>query len=228
MMQPMRKVVGMIPARYGSTRFPGKPLVNICGKSLIQHAYERAACVLDEVIVLTDDERIFDHVAEFGKVMMSSSECPTGTDRCAEAAEKIDCDVIVNLQGDWPCLERHVIKAVVDVLGDGVMGSAAVKLDDLQSSSMVKCTIDQEGYALYFSRAPLAAAYGHLGIYSYTKEFLREYARLPMTPAQKAESLEQLKVLEHGYRIRMAVVDSALLSVDVPEDVRRVECAISS
>lgn len=239
----MSRCVGMIPARYGSKRFPGKPLAKIQGKSLIQRAYENATSCshLDEVIVVTDDQRIFEHVESFGgRAMMSSPHHATGSDRLAEAAEKIDASIVVNLQGDWPCLESHVIGAVIEILGEnGVMGSAVTPLKDpalIQSSSVVKATMDREGKALYFSRSPIPfgmpkVVFGHLGIYSYTREFLLTFAKLPPTPLQLAESLEQLKALEHGYPIHLAVVESAPVSVDRPEDIKRVEeilCSISS
>ena len=236
--------VGLIPARYGSTRFPGKPLAPIAGKSLIQRTYENASkSSLERVIVATDDQRIYDHVIEFGgEVIMTSPECPTGTDRLAEAVrsdpELRAADVIVNIQGDWPCIPPTTIDAVAGVLEEGdVMGSAVMPLrhpEQLFDPAMVKCTLGADGRALYFSRSPIpyprddalpptTRYYGHLGIYSYRPHFLLQYTQLPMTPLQQLESLEQLKVLEHGYAIRLCVVEETGPSVDRPEDIEKVE-----
>jgi 3-deoxy-manno-octulosonate cytidylyltransferase (CMP-KDO synthetase) len=238
--------VGLIPARYESSRFPGKPLAPIAGISLIQRTFENASqSGLERVIVATDDQRIYDHVVAFGgDAIMTSSECQTGTDRLAEAVaadeELQRADVIVNIQGDWPCISPESIDAVAGVLEhNDVMGSAVVALrhaEQLFDPSMVKCVMGQTGEALYFSRSPIpyprslqsegplpAGYWGHLGIYSYRPDFLLHYRELPMTPLQQVESLEQLKVLEHGYSIRLCVVDEVGPSVDHPEDIEKVE-----
>lgn len=239
------KIIGMIPARYASSRFPGKPLSLISGKSLIQRTYENSlkCTLLDDVIVATDDDRIFEHVESFGgKVIMTSVDCPTGTERLAEAihANFKDVDVVINIQGDEPLLEPDVIRKVGEILINdpvAVMSTAVVKIDneeDANSRSVNKCVIDANGNALYFSRSllpgghsgkwdPNKTYYKHLGIYGYRRDFLFHYAELSPTPLQLAEDLEQLKVLEHGFRIKVAVVDSVSIGVDTPEDINKVE-----
>ncbi|CCB91546.1 3-deoxy-manno-octulosonate cytidylyltransferase [Waddlia chondrophila 2032/99] len=239
------RIIGMIPARYGSSRFPGKPLVEISGKSLIQRTYENAQrCkLLQEIYVATDDDRIFSHVEEFGgKAIMTSSNCPTGTERLAEAIHLNfkNVDMIINIQGDEPLLEPYVIQKVGEILindQSAVMSTAAVKInteEEALSRSVNKCVIDAHGNALYFSRSlipgghsgkwePDTTYYKHLGIYGYRKDFLFHYAELETTPLQLAEDLEQLKVLEHGFKIKVAVVDSHSIGVDTPEDLIKVE-----
>ncbi len=239
------KIIGMIPARFGSSRFPGKPLAKISGKSLIQRTYENAKrCpLLQEIYVATDDERIFSHVEDFGgKAVMTSPDCPTGTERLAEAIHLnfSEVDIVINIQGDEPLLEPEVIQDVGEILLNdpvAVMSTAAVPIrsqEEADSRSVNKCVIDTSGNALYFSRSlipgghsekwdPNITYYKHLGIYGYRRDFLIHYAELDPTPLQMAEDLEQLKVLEHGFRIKVAVVDSQSIGVDTPDDVRRVE-----
>jgi 3-deoxy-manno-octulosonate cytidylyltransferase (CMP-KDO synthetase) len=240
-------VVGIIPARYGSQRFPGKPLAKILGKTLIQRTYENAkrCSSLDEIVVATDDERIYQHVQEFGgQVVMTSSACPTGTDRLVEVI-KTDkhlqkASVVVNIQGDEPCLEPEVISHIIKLLEEDPqadMSTAIMRLtsgEEALNPSIIKCVIDQKGYALYFSRSLIPGGkergfrsdvvyYKHLGIYGYRRDFLLNYAKLSPTPLQQAEDLEQLKVLEHGYQIKTALVKSASIGVDNPEDIKKVE-----
>lgn len=241
------KIVGIIPARYGSSRFPGKPLADILGKSLIQRTYENAkkCSLLDDVIAATDDKRIFDHVLQFGgKAVMTSPHCPTGSDRLIEAVENgprlREASIIINIQGDEPCLEPIVIEQVVQLLLEdpsAVMSTAVMKIHsevEALNPSVVKCSMDCRGQALYFSRAlipggpgakfnPSLTYFKHIGIYGYRREFLLTYGKLPQTPLQLAEDLEQLKVLEHGYRIKTAIVESTSVSVDHPEDIKKVE-----
>jgi 3-deoxy-manno-octulosonate cytidylyltransferase (CMP-KDO synthetase) len=230
-----RRAIAIIPARYASTRFPGKPLHLIDGKTLIQRTYERAAAcsALEAVIVATDDKRIFDHVIEFGgEAVMTSTDCACGTDRLAEVVagdQSRFSGIIVNIQGDEPCISAETIEAVIEAIGDSPMATAAAPLaeEDRTVRSVVKCVTAADGRALYFSRSPLAGAYRHIGIYAFTTDFLLTYAKLAATPLQQAEDLEQLKVLEHGYEIRVAVVQETGIGVDVPEDVKRVEEWIS-
>lgn len=241
------QVVGIIPARFGSTRFPGKPLAKILGKSMIQRTYENSkkCSSLDDVIIATDDERIYDHVVAFGgKVVMTSTDCPTGSDRLIEAVRNHpdlnDSSIIVNIQGDEPCLEPAVIEGVVNLLlqdPTAVMSTAIMKIhseSEALNPSVVKCSIDRHGHALYFSRSlipgatnaqfnPAITYFKHIGIYGYRKSFLENYGTLAPTPLQLAESLEQLKVLEHGYKIKTIIVDSSSVSVDHPEDIKKVE-----
>lgn len=241
------KILGIIPARYGSTRFPGKMLFPIADKTLIQHTHENAKRfdILNSVVVATDDQRIFDHVKGFGgDVVMTSLSCATGTDRLVEALQQNprfdDASIIINIQGDEPCLDPTVVQKVIDALKSdplAVMSTAIVRLEsneDALNPSIVKCVIDNNNNALYFSRALIPAGhkmqmqshipyYRHMGIYCYRREFLLHYAELPATPLQLAEDLEQLKVLEHGFRIKTALVDSFSIGVDRPEDIKKVE-----
>ncbi len=241
------EIIGIIPARYGSTRFPGKPLFPILGKTLLQRTYENAkrAASLSEVIVATDDQRIFDHVKSFnGQVVMTSPDCPTGTDRLAEVLrlhpEWMQAAVIVNIQGDEPCLEPQAINLAADALlndSNGHMSTVVTPLlseEDAFNPSIVKCVMDQKGNALYFSRTlipsnkrqcfePQTSYFRHLGLYAYRPAFVLEYQQLSPTPLQLEEDLEQLKVLEHGYRIKVAVVDHVSIGVDTPEDIHKIE-----
>ncbi|HHX41409.1 MAG TPA: 3-deoxy-manno-octulosonate cytidylyltransferase [Armatimonadetes bacterium] len=235
----MRAVV-IIPARYASTRLPGKPLAEIAGRPLIQHVYERASRArgIAEVVVATDDARIRDAVLAFGgKVAMTSSEHRTGTDRVAEAAEAYEADIVVNVQGDEPLIPPEVVEKVAGALAADeavAMASAMVRIRvpaECEAPSVVKVVIDQQSNALYFSRYPIPYVrdagvthmpYKHLGIYAYRREFLRHFTRLPQTPLERLESLEQLRALEHGYRIRMVEVEYDPVSVDTPEDLARV------
>lgn len=241
------RVIGIIPARYQSTRFPGKPLKKIAGKPMILHTFENAKrCpLLDDLIVATDDQRIMDAVQEFGgRSVMTSPLCPTGTDRLAEAIQKTpdlqSADIIVNIQGDEPCIEIDVITKVIEALRDdeiAVMSTAAVPIiseEEALNPHAVKCVINQQGRALYFSRGlipygkdgkfhPERRYYHHIGIYGFKRDFLLHYTVLPPTYLQQAEDLEMLKVLEHGYDIHVAIVDSLSIGVDTPEDIKKVE-----
>jgi len=232
------RTIGIIPARYASTRFPGKPLADIWGKPLIQYVYEQAkkAKSLDDVIVATDDERISEVVQGFGGMaMMTSSTHPSGTDRCAEVAEKVNCDLVINIQGDEPLIPPAVIDKVVQALrespSDIPMSSAATiaSREERESSNVVKVVLTKDNLALYFSRSPIpflrntpAPTFRHIGIYGYRKDFLLKFVFLPQTPLERAESLEQLRALEHGYKIRIVIVDYSPVGVDTPEDLERV------
>ena len=236
------KTVGVIPARWQSSRFPGKPLAHILGKSLIRRTYENAlGCKsLDAVFIATDDERILNHAQEFGaKVFMTSPSCPTGTDRVWEVIE-CHCEgaeVIVNIQGDEPCLEPSVIDTLVDKLyatPGAVMTTPVAKISDIQAISSahhVKCVFDKEGKALYFSRSPIPfmrqdkniSYYRHLGVYCFRRAFLKSYVLLERTPLQESEDLEQLKILESGFPIHTCIVDDQSVGVDTPEDLKTLE-----
>lgn len=240
-------IAAIIPARFGSTRFPGKPLVEILGKTLIQRTYEntKQCSVLSEIIVATDDQRIFDHVKNFGgHVVMTPENCPTGTDRLAyvvqNTPELLNAEIIINVQGDEPCLDPKTIPLLVEALRSdpsAVMSTAVVKLENKEealSTSEVKCVLSLDNSILYFSRALIPGGlkqgfqtntsyYKHLGIYAYRPDFLLKYQQLPATPLQLAEDLEQLKVLEYGYKIKAAIVDSASAGVNTPEDIKKVE-----
>jgi 3-deoxy-manno-octulosonate cytidylyltransferase (CMP-KDO synthetase) len=232
------KIIGIIPARYSATRLPGKPLADICGKPLIQYVYDQArkSELLEDVIVATDDERILEAVEEFGgKAVMTSPTHPSGTDRCAEVARQIDCDFVINIQGDEPLIPPEVIDKVAEALMESdeeiPMTSAATiaNEEERENSNVVKVVTDQKGIALYFSRSPIpfyrnpiAPTLRHIGIYGYRKDFLLKFVSLPQTPLEKTESLEQLRALEHGFKIRIVLVDYSPVGVDTPEDLKRV------
>lgn len=240
------KALAVIPARFGSSRFPGKPLACIGDKTLIQHTYENTCrCgAFNAVTVATDDPRIFDHVRRFGgQAVMTSSLCPTGTDRVAEVvrdhAAYRSFDIVVNVQGDHPCISPETLQAVIRLLSENdeapiATAAAPLEPENAHQTSVVKCVLDQRGMALYFSRGllpfghggkviPGVSYYRHIGLYAFRKDFVLQYTQLPATPLQLAEDLEQLKVLEHGYRMKVAVVNESALSVDVPEDINSIK-----
>lgn len=235
-----KKSVGIIPARYQSTRFPGKPLSLINGISLLQRTYIQAtqAKLLSEVYVATDDSRIFDHVLSFGgKALMTSSNCLTGTDRVAEGAKQMmDADFIVNIQGDEPCIDPisidKSIQALIDY-PDRVASTLAAPLEpeDYDSHSVVKCVFALDGKALYFSRSLIPGSKGekigpyfrHIGLYAFRRDFLINFMLLKPTPLMLSEDLEQLKILEHGYNLHITPVEKGSPGVDEPADIKKVE-----
>jgi len=227
-------VVAVIPARYASPRLHGKPLLRETGKFLIQHVYEsvRRCAELHRVIVATDDERILEAVKSFGgEAVMTSSRHPTGTDRIAEAVRSIDCAKVINVQGDEPDVEPSLLQTLIGLLDDSEMATLATPFkrpEDAMISSRVKVVIDRHHNALYFSRARIPYANGngtpspallHLGLYGYTKPFLQRYVTLDRTALEQAERLEQLRALEHGYKIKVGIVPwNSAGGVDTPED----------
>jgi 3-deoxy-manno-octulosonate cytidylyltransferase (CMP-KDO synthetase) len=239
------KIVGIIPARYASTRFPGKPLALIAGKPLIQHVVERCqkAGSLGEVIVATDDTRIWEVVQNFCRVEMTRPDHPSGSDRIAEVAGRCKCDAVVNIQGDEPLMDPKVIDAVAGALKHDEMSTAATRIEDageLDNPNVVKVVVNAAGRALYFSRRTIPylreAASGsgneqlaafaflkHLGIYGYRRETLLRLVKYPVSPLESAEKLEQLRALENGVPIAVVKVDYDSVGVDVPGDVKRVE-----
>jgi 3-deoxy-manno-octulosonate cytidylyltransferase (CMP-KDO synthetase) len=239
------KILGLIPARYASTRFPGKPLALIAGKPLIQHVVERCrkARSLSEIIVATDDARIADAARKFCRVEMTRAGHPSGTDRIAEAAVRCQCDAVMNIQGDEPLMDPAVIDAVARALENEEMSTAAAPIghpEELENPNVVKVVVNTAGRALYFSRRTIPylreAASGsvseqlaafpflkHLGIYGYRRQTLLRLVQLPVSPLESAEKLEQLRALENGIQIAVVKVDYDGASVDVPEDVTRVE-----
>ncbi len=249
------KVVAVIPARYASTRLPGKPLLDLGGKPMILHVVERTkqAQSVSRVIVATDDQRVFAAVAAAGEeALMTSPDHPTGTDRLAEVAAQLDAEIIVNVQGDEPLIDPGTIDAAVAPLltdRELMMSTTCepiLSAADVLSPNVVKVVTDQTGYALYFSRNPipfpraavqlhgsLEAAFTaepdllltyakHTGLYVYRREFLLTFANLSPTPLEQTELLEQLRALEHGYRIKVIRVTHRSLGVDTPDDVERV------
>lgn len=232
------KTIGIIPARYASTRLPGKPLADIWGKPLIQYVYEQVkkAKSLDEVIVATDDERIYEAVESFGgKVTMTSPTHPSGTDRCAEVAQKIDCSYVINIQGDEPLVPSSVIDKIAQALWQSpsevpmVSAATIASSEERENPNVVKVVMDINNLALYFSRSPIpflrhpiASTFRHIGIYGYKKDFLLKFVSLPQTPLELAEALEQLRALEYGFKIKMVIVDYSPVGVDTLEDLERV------
>lgn len=238
-----KKIIGLIPARYESSRFPGKPLALIAGKSMIQRTWEQAQKIssLSEVAVATDDPRIVDHVTGFGgRALLTSHHHETGTERLAEAAEHfLEADLIVNLQGDEPGIDPAVVEQVIEALihdREAAMSTAVcpLKPEEAPSPSIVKCVFDKESRALYFSRSlipgnkqgtfdPKTTYWRHLGLYVYRRDFLLLLPKLHSSLA-KSEDLEQLKALENGYKIHVVPIKSPLApGVDLPEDIEKFE-----
>lgn len=244
------KFIGLIPARYASTRFPGKPLALLAGKPVIQHVYEQAAKVLDAVYVATDDERIYNKVLEFGgKAVMTSTEHHSGTDRIEEALEKVggDFDVVVNIQGDEPFIAQSQIETLCHCFEDGdtqiaTLGKPFECIEAVENPNSPKIVVDNRGYAMYFSRSIIPFVRGverqewlkkypflkHLGIYAYRTEVLKAITRLPQSSLELAESLEQLRWLENGYRIKVGITNVETVGIDTPEDLQRAEDFIRS
>jgi 3-deoxy-manno-octulosonate cytidylyltransferase (CMP-KDO synthetase) len=241
------KIVGVIPCRYGSKRFEGKPLMPILGKPMIQWVYERAKDeqLLTEVVIATDDERIQAAVENFGgTVMMTAPVHRSGSDRVAEAADLMgleDQDIVINIQGDQPAFDRRCLSEVVAPLVNDpgvVMSTLIFKIvnpAELFDSNHVKCVFDHEDFALYFSRALIPFApkdqidfdvYKHLGIYAYRKHFLTHFVSLPQGRLEIIERLEQNRVLEHGYRIKVVKTVFDSLEVDRPEDINKLEAVL--
>ena len=239
------RILGLIPARYASSRFPGKPLHLIAGKPLLQHVVERCqqAGTLSEVIVATDDARIAEVARKFCRVEMTSDQHPSGTDRIAEVVARCACDAAVNIQGDEPLIDPAVIDAVARALDGAAMSTAATPIRDFaeyDNPNVVKVVVNRAGRALYFSRRtipfvrdaasrPVAeqlAAFPflkHLGIYGYRRDTVLQLVKFPVSPLEAAEKLEQLRALDHGIDIAVVTVDYDSIGVDVPEDVARVE-----
>lgn len=242
-------IVAVIPARYGSTRFPGKALAMIKGRPMIQWVYERTAkaASLDRVLVATDDQRIADAVLAFGgECVMTSSAHSTGTDRIAEVAASLDCDLIVNVQGDEPLIEPAMIDDAVAPLRHDpgiVMGTLCGRIDIAEEAfdpNIVKVVLDRDGFALYFSRAPIPwdrdrwsgldvgarplhdRFYKHIGLYVYRRAFLLNYAALGPTPLESIEKLEQLRALETGHRIKVVETSHRSIGVDTPHDLQKI------
>jgi 3-deoxy-manno-octulosonate cytidylyltransferase (CMP-KDO synthetase) len=232
----LRKASAIIPARYESQRFPGKPLAPILGKPMIQRVYERVVQteILENVIIATDDQRIFDAALSFGAdVRMTSSGHKSGTSRAAEIAAQLDSPLIINIQGDEPLLHVSMIEDLVQVLQDKTihMATLAVKnvhVADIKDKNIVKVVKDRENFALYFSRSPIPSNsadyfWQHIGIYGYQRTFLMAFEALPESKLEKTEKLEQLRALENGYRIRIVDTPHFSLSVDTPEDIIKAE-----
>ena len=239
------KFTAIIPARYASTRFPGKPLAILGGKTVIQRVYEQAVNVLGQAYVATDDERILQAVEAFGgQAVMTRTDHKSGTDRIQEAAEKIhtDADVIINVQGDEPFIQRSQIETLCHLFDDpqtqiGTLGKRFESIEAVENPNCPKIVTDTKGFALYFSRSVIPFIRGtergewfgrfpflkHLGIYAYRRNVLEEITKLPQSTLEMAESLEQLRWLQNGYRIRVGETDVETVGIDTPEDLQRAE-----
>ncbi|RKU07610.1 3-deoxy-manno-octulosonate cytidylyltransferase [Candidatus Poribacteria bacterium] len=234
--------VGIIPARYASSRFEGKPLVNLLGKPMVQHVYESACCAetLDEVIIATDDHRIYDAVTKFGGNVQMTGECETGTERVAVVAKQLKCDVVANIQGDEPLLKPDQIDLMLQPLLDNpevqvcTLKQRVKTPVDYRDINVVKVVTNTCGNALYFSRASIPGkiaeaelhkfpVFRHVGLYAYRREQLLAFTSWDRTPYELAEGLEQLRFLENGVPIHVVETDTPLIGVDVPADLERVK-----
>lgn len=244
------KIIGIIPARFASTRFPGKPLALIAGKTLIQRVVEQCqkAKSLGEVIVATDDTRILEVTQHFCHVEMTQSDHPSGSDRIAEVAESCGADAVVNIQGDEPLIDPTVIDVVANALAHSEMSTAATPIKnpaEYDSPNVVKVVVNQAGHAVYFSRRTIPylreaanrpvpeqlAAFPflkHLGIYGFRRDTLLRLVKFPVSPLENAEKLEQLRALDNGIQIAVVKVDYDSIGVDAPEDVQRVETILKT
>ena len=242
------RVLAIIPARYASTRFPAKPLAQLGGKPIVQRVYEQVKKVVERVVVATDDERIFDAVVSFGgEVVMTSPDHKSGTDRCAEAYEKLgyEADIIINVQGDEPFIATEQIEALVKCFENKAIDiatlvkpfSAEGGIEALENPNSPKVVMNEQGEAIYFSRSVVPylrgversewlkchTFYKHIGIYAFRAKALNEVTALAQTPLEKAESLEQLRWLESGYKIKVGITDIETIGIDTPEDLERAE-----
>nr|WP_293583990.1 3-deoxy-manno-octulosonate cytidylyltransferase [Prevotella sp.] len=239
------KFIGIIPARYASTRFPGKPLALLGGKPVIQHVYEKVAAVLEAAYVATDDERIYDIVKSFGgQVVMTRTDHKSGTDRIEEAIEKIggEWDVVVNVQGDEPFVAKSQLDTICHCFDDpttqiATLGKPFESMEAVQNPNSPKIVVDNMGFAMYFSRSVIPYVRGkeksswlthypflkHLGIYAYRKDVLRQVTQLPQSSLEIAESLEQLRWLQNGFKIKVGTTDVETVGIDTPQDLERAE-----
>lgn len=239
------KFIGIIPARYASTRFPGKPLALLGGKPVIQHVYEKVAAVLEAAYVATDDERIYDVVKSFGgQVVMTRTDHKSGTDRIEEAIEKIggEWDVVVNVQGDEPFVAKNELDTICHCFDDpttqiATLGKPFESMEAVQNPNSPKIVVDNMGFAMYFSRSVIPYVRGkemsswlthypflkHLGIYAYRKDVLRQVTQLPQSSLEIAESLEQLRWLQNGFKIKVGTTDVETVGIDTPQDLERAE-----
>lgn len=239
------KFIGIIPARYASSRFPGKPLAILDGKPVIQRVYEQVNKLLDNVYVATDDQRIYDCVKNFGgKVVMTKNNHKSGTDRIEEAIEKIggDWDVVVNIQGDEPFIQKEQILSLCECFKDpntqiATLGKPFTTMDAVTNPNSPKIVLDNQNFAMYFSRSIIPYIRGkqtnewinsynyikHLGIYAYRKDILQEITKLPQSSLEIAESLEQLRWLQNGYKIKVGITEIETVGIDTPDDLVRAE-----
>lgn len=235
------KIIGVIPARYKSSRFPGKPLTDICGRPMIYWVYQQAKKVKEfhEVYVATDDERIREACEEFEMKVIMTSDChQTGSDRVAEVAEKVEGDLFVNVQGDEPVIDPEMIRQVISIFTEddsvyfGSLKKEITDPDEIQAASTVKVVTDDNGDAMYFSRSVipsnrkdgrLARVFRHVGIYAYKKEFLLKFAAMEQTELELGEGIEPLRAMQRGYKMRLKETEYTSIGVDLPEHVAQVE-----
>lgn len=227
---PKSKIIGVIPARFSSKRFPGKVLADVCGKPMLWWTYNQAKKALSNIIIATDDERVKEVAEGFGAdVVMTKPTHPSGTDRVAEAVSDIPVDAVINIQADEPLIPPEMIMEVAKLLDetDVLMATLKKRIErqEAEDPNIVKVVCDVKGYALYFSRALIphnGDFYKHIGIYGYKKDFLMKLVNLLPTPLEKSEKLEQLKVLEHGYKIKVGLTEYDSISVDTPSDIKKL------
>lgn len=230
------KIIGVIPVRYNSTRFPGKPLAKILNRPMIQWVYEAAIMskFLDEVIIATDDKKIFDCAETFASKVVMTPECNSGTDRLAFAVKKINCDIVVNIQGDEPLIKPEIIDVAIKTLIKnkniqvGTVATDFENEEEKNSPNNVKVILNKSNSAIYFSRLPLPNSLKHIGLYVYKKNFLLKFALMKQTPLEFAEKLEQLRILENGYKIYVAKTKYRTIGVDTTNDLKKVKKILSS
>lgn len=244
------KFIGIIPARYSSSRFPGKPLAILGGKPVIEHVYRQVSSVMEDVFVATDDQRIYDAVEAFGgKAIMTRSDHKSGTDRICEALEKVggSFDVVINIQGDEPFIQKSQLETVMQCFDDprtqiATLGKSFELMEAVENPNSPKIVLDNDGYALYFSRSVIPFVRGkeheewlshfpylkHIGLYAYRTEVLREVSKLPQSTLELAESLEQLRWLQNGYKIKVGLTNVETIGIDTPEDLQRAEEKMSN
>jgi 3-deoxy-D-manno-octulosonate cytidylyltransferase len=241
------KLIAMIPARYGATRFPAKLMQDLCGKPVIVHTYQRVADtnLFDQVYVVTDDDRIENAIREVGgKVIRSQKEHNSGSDRLAEASKDLEVDIIVNVQGDEPFTDKENLQKVIDIFANDPQKNIAVASlmerithpDDIENPNNVKVVVNKFNEALYFSRSVIpflrdtntkVPYYKHIGIYAYRKDALQQFTQLPPSLLEETEKLEQLRYLENGFKIRLAVTDIPTIGIDTPEDLEKARQRLS-
>ena len=233
------KIISIIPARYNSSRFPGKPLAAICGRPMIQYVYETVSgmSAISDVYVATDDERIYSVVLSFGGKAIMTGKCACGSERVAQACKDIDCDIVLNIQGDEPMIRPEMIGDLISAFNDPIVIMATLKKlitsqEDINNPNIAKLITDVNNNAIYFSRSSIpynrdglddVRFYKHIGVYGYKKDFLMKFVQLPRSPLECAEELEQLRVLENGYSIRVVETQYQSIGVDVPDHIALVE-----
>ena len=235
----MKNIVAVIPARYQSSRFPGKPLAMLAGKTMIQRVYEqvRQAAGINRVVVATDDERIYSIVKHFSGEVVMTGNCSCGTERVYEAIKDYSCDIVINVQGDEPLIKPEMINELIDAFDNDNVAMVTLckeitEIADIINPNIVKVVRDKNDNAIYFSRHPIpfnrnkrsgVKYFKHIGIYGYRKDILKEYVQTKKTPLEMAENLEQLRVLESGYNIKVKETTYDSIGVDVPEDIFKIE-----